>query len=75
MPKVTMTFSLPDERLEYADALHGGEWRDIVFELSVLLRNALKYGHEYGTADEALDTVRTALWNECQSHGLDPWGD
>jgi hypothetical protein len=75
MPKVTMTFSLPEERAEHADALHGAEWKAIVYDLSVNLRNHLKYGHMFKTPDEALEAIRTLLWDDCKEVGLDPWQD
>ena len=35
------------------------------------LRSALKYGHSYKTADEALEAARDALYEELRSHGID----
>ena len=75
MPKATLSFTLPDEQYEYACATHGADWKDVVYELSMLLRNALKHGHEYKTADAALGAVRDRLWEECKEYGLDPWGE
>lgn len=75
MPKVTISFNLPEEAHEHKDAIHGADWKGIVYELSTLLRNKLKYGHEYKTADEALEAVRDALWEECRENNLDPWAD
>jgi hypothetical protein len=75
MPKATLTFNLPEEQGEYADAVHGGGWRSIVYNVSIMLRNALKYGHSYKSADEALEAIRTHLWDECKARNLDPWSD
>ncbi len=74
MPNATLSFSLPEERAEHFDAIHGGDWRNVVYELSMFLRNALKHGHEYKTADDALEAVKTKLWDECNDSHLDPWG-
>lgn len=75
MSKVTITFTLPDERLEHADAIHGSAWRYIVYELSMFLRNKLKHGHEFKNADQALEAVKEQLWLECKDANLDPWQD
>lgn len=75
MPKATLNFKLPEETPEYKDAIHGGDWKSIVYEVSMFLRNKLKHGHEYKTADEALEAVRDALWDECKENNLDPWQD
>jgi hypothetical protein len=73
VPKVTISFNLPEERYEHENAIRGADWRNIVYELTVFLRNKLKYGHEYKSADEALEDVRKTLWDECNSNHLDPW--
>ena len=75
MPKVTLVFKLPEEKSEYDEAVFGGRWKFIVYELSMLLRNKLKHGHDHKTADEALEAVREALWAECKDQNLDPWED
>ena len=75
MPKATLTFSLPEEQREYECATHGADWKGIVYEVSIFLRNALKYGHKYKSADEALESISRELWAECQAINLDPWGD
>jgi len=75
MSKATLAFSLPEERVEYACALHGAEWKSIVYGLDSFLRDALKYGHAYKTADEALRDVRDALIAFCKDSNLDPWSD
>jgi len=75
MPKVSLTFNLPDERIEYLCAMHGEDWKLIVYDLAMFLRNALKYGHTFKTADEAFEAAKAALWERCKTSNLDPWGD
>ncbi len=75
MPKATLTFNLPEEQLEYRTAVHASDWKGVVWEVSMFLRNKLKHGHEFKTADEALEAVRDELWNECKDNNLDPWTD
>lgn len=73
MAKGRLEFDLPQEQSEYMQAVHGGDWKSIVFEVSLFLRNKLKHGHQFKDADEALEAVRDHLWEECKSYGLDPW--
>lgn len=73
MPKVTITFNLPEESHEHHDAIHGADWKSIVYELTNYLRGKRKYGHSYKSADEALDDIWETLWNECKENNLDPW--
>jgi hypothetical protein len=73
MPKAILTFHLPKEEIEYLDAMHGSEWKGIVNLVDVYLRNALKYGHTYKNAKEALEAVKKELWDLCQERNLDPW--
>jgi hypothetical protein len=59
--KARLTFTMPDEREAFEDAVHGGEWNVIVQDMDNALRNWLKYGHEFKSADEALEAARTKL--------------
>ena len=73
MPKATLTFDLPEESIEHRTAIHAQDWKTVVYEISLFLRNKLKYGHEFKTADEVLEVVRKELWDNCQDYNLDPW--
>lgn len=73
MPKATLTFNLPDEQYDYQNATNGGKWHGIAYDISMFLRNKLKYGHDYKTADEALEAVKSEFWDLCQAENLDPW--
>lgn len=75
MSKVTINFKLPEEGVEYREAVHGGEWKAIVYEVAMFLRNKLKYGHEFKSASEALEATRDVLWSECEGVRLDPFED
>lgn len=75
MPKANLSFKLPEEKSEYFLAVHAGDWHDIVYELDMMLRNALKHGHEYKTANDALGAVRDRLWAECKERNIDPWSE
>ena len=62
MPEAILKFNLPEENNEYQKAINGASWAHVVWELDeAFLRNCLKYGHEYKSADEALEAVRDKL--------------
>ena len=75
MPKVTLTYNLPEEQYEYGCSMHGSDWKDIVYEVSMFLRTKLKYGHEYKSIDAALEATRDLLWDACKERSLDPWSE
>jgi hypothetical protein len=62
--KATLEFDLPEEQQEHYDAVNGSTFKYCLQELDQELRGWLKYGHEFKSADEVLETVRKTL------HGL-----
>ena len=61
MPNATLEFNLPDEEPEFHFALCGERFYVALCELDSWLRSKLKYGHEFKTADEALQEMRDEL--------------
>lgn len=61
MPKVTITFNLPDERDDHFLATHGKDFWLVLWNLNQAIRNYLKHGHNFKTADEALEWVREQI--------------
>ena len=72
MSKILWEFDLnkEDVREEFEDAYHGGDWKLAVWDLDQLLRNALKYGNDYKTADEALENIRKELYDAIERYGI-----
>lgn len=70
MPKAIIEFDLPDERWQYKCANNGTNFFCILTELDNYLRSKLKYGHEYESADDALEDVRKELWNLMEGEGV-----
>ena len=68
--KATLIFNLPEEHTEFMFAIQGWDWKCVVDDIDEMLRTALKHGHKYKTADEALEAVRRLLWHERESRGL-----
>jgi len=68
--KATLTFDLPEDECSFRIAGTAMEWALTCFEIDQILRNYLKYGHEFKTIDEALETVRTRLNEELANRNI-----
>lgn len=68
--KAILEFNLPEDIVEHHDALHGMDWKICLSDLDQELRNALRYGHQFKTADEAVDHFRTRLHEIIADRGL-----
>lgn len=55
---------------EFKLACRASDWALVVWEIDTKLRNWLKHGHEWKTADMALEETRTFLWNTLDCYGL-----
>jgi hypothetical protein len=68
--KATLEFDMLEEREELENAIHGGEWKSVVWELDQKLRGYLKYEHTFKNVDEALEKLREELHDEVNERGL-----
>lgn len=68
--KATLSFNLPEESIEHLAALHGAEWKSIVWELTEQLRRYRHYGHRFQNAEECIDEVGTLLRSMIDHRGL-----
>jgi hypothetical protein len=69
--KATLEFDLPEDNCEFRLASRGMDWALVVHEIvNVRLRAWLKYGHEFKTADEALEAVRDLVFSEIEARGV-----
>lgn len=70
--KAILEFDLPGDQAEFNLAQLGSELHTLVFDmLNGDLRNWLKYGHKFATADEALEKVREVLVEKINSLSID----
>lgn len=65
-----LAYRLPDERTEYLAAVNGLDWALVALEMDRQLRNWLKYGHDFKTADAALEAARAHLREEIAGRGM-----
>ena len=68
--KAYLAFSLPEDTSEFTLASKGVDWACVSFALDNWLRNQLKYGHSFQSADEALEAARTELHQELDNHDV-----
>lgn len=59
--KATIEFNLPDNNCDHIIAIHAMDFALVCCDMDNELRNWLKYGHEFKTAGDALETMREKL--------------
>ncbi len=59
--KAMLRFDLPEENNEFMLAKRGSEWANMLFDVDRKLRDCLKHGHSFTSADNALDGIRDFL--------------
>lgn len=59
--KTKLEFNLPEEKDDFLLAIHGNDFYCVIQRLDMELRNKLKYGNSFETADDALENIRAFL--------------
>jgi len=59
--KAILEFNLPEESTEHQDAIDAGKIKSVLCEMDKILKNYLKYGHEFKKATEAIEEIRMTL--------------
>jgi len=67
--QVIIKFNLPEETNELKLALRGNDYWSVLWDLSQLLRDKLKYGHDHKTADEAIEAIQRELFGLIEDSG------
>jgi hypothetical protein len=62
--KAALEFNLPDETVEFRLACKGASVMSVINKTLDQLRHWLKYGHEFKTANDALEAVQKFMYNE-----------
>ena len=68
--KATLEFNLPEEACEHNIASNAMNWSLTSFEMDNILRNYLKYGHDFKSATEALEHIREFLHLTLEGYNL-----
>lgn len=70
MPKCYLEFDLETEESELKMALNGTKWALVSWDIDQLLRQYLKYGHEFKSANDAIETIREELHSIIEKYNL-----
>lgn len=65
-----LKFNLPDERDEFKMACSAGAMHSVLWDMDQWLRNQLKYGNPFESADTALQAARDELFRLLNDHGV-----
>jgi len=68
--KAILQFNLPEEHEEFRLANEGAHWQLVVWEFDQKLRGYIKHGHEFKSADEAVEHIRKQLHEEMNDRNL-----
>jgi hypothetical protein len=68
--KAILEFNLPEDTVEHSDAINGTDYKFVLQDMDSTLRHYQKYGHEYKTADEAIEMIRKELFSELSARNL-----
>lgn len=68
--KAILEFNLPEDRNEHEIAIHAMDFALTCWDLDQQLRNWLKYGNKFNTADEALEATRETLNEILNQHNV-----
>lgn len=68
--KAILEFNLPEENYQHKAALQAADMKLIIYTLDNMLRGYLKYGHDFKTANEAIETVRKNLNEDLENYNI-----
>lgn len=68
--KGKLEFDLYEDREAFETAFHASDWKGAMRDLDNILRGYLKYGHDFKTPDQAIETIRNGLYAEIELRGL-----
>ena len=69
--KATLEFNIPEEQCAFNIAARSMDWALIAHAIvHGQLRSWWKYGHEFKSADEAIDAIRQLIFDTIAEHGV-----
>lgn len=71
MPKVTMTFNLPEEEYELQRCRDAGKLASIIAEFTQVCRNKTKYGSE--KEQDVWESIKEEWWKILNEENYDPY--
>lgn len=70
MPKVTISFNLPDEQTEYEVVSQASKMQSFLWDFSQQLRSWRKYHHDFKDANDALEKIRDEFYSLINQHRI-----
>lgn len=68
--KAILEFDLPEDNYQYKAAIQGADLKLIVATLDNMLRGYLKYGHDFQSANDAIQSIRNTLNEDLQAYSV-----
>ncbi len=68
--KAILEFNLPDEESGFIFAVHGREFALTCSAMADMLRQYVKYDHDFKTADDAIESIRESLYEFMEGYGV-----
>jgi hypothetical protein len=70
--KAKLEFDLdnPDDKEQFVVASTAQDWYMALYDLDQQLRTYLKYGHDFKSADDALEDLREKLWEFMEDYNV-----
>ena len=68
--QAVLKFDLPEDQDNFTAASHGMDYALTCWDIDQKLRSWLKYGHNFESADEALERVREVLTEIMDDNGV-----
>jgi coproporphyrinogen III oxidase-like Fe-S oxidoreductase len=68
--KVMLRFDLPDDQRDYEIAIQAPRVQSFLWDFSQQLRSWQKYHHDFKSADDALDQIRSEFYRLINEHNI-----
>ena len=68
--KAVLEFTLPEEQDEHQLAVNAWKWQGAFLEIRELVRQWLKYGHDFKNAEQVLEAIKNHMIDEMNERGL-----
>lgn len=68
--KAKLNFNLPDEEIEFQDAINGNAYRAVIWEIDQFLRSQLKHAELPEDVHDKVLQIRDELHNIIQTHSI-----
>jgi len=69
--KAKLEFNLPEDQAEFNEAINGGKWKQVVWEIQQFLRKEIKYNDKITEEQyQAYRIVQDELYNKIAEYGL-----